>query len=184
MTKYNKLYFKRYTQDNWFFIYLSCRQDVNDRLRVDLDGRIWRHPYSKREKKYLEYEWVLPTYSRNQDGYLQFVWHGHTLQAHRILAEAFCDKSGYDPDGTPWSDNVKLEVDHIDENILNNDPRNLRWVSSEWNKKNILRRMKEDNTEDESGFVDCPTPYYYIGDDYLAEELGLDTTPLITEDKN
>ena len=150
--KYNKLYFKKYTKDDWYWTYLFCKQDVNDRLRVGPNGDIYRHPYSFRKKTYLEDEWVMPTYSLNQGGYKQFQWHNHTLQVHRVIAEAFCDKSGYDPNGTQWDEDVKLEVDHIDEDILNNSPTNLRWVSSDWNKRNILRREKEDNTEDETGF--------------------------------
>lgn len=70
---------------------------------------------------------------------------------HTVVAEAFVEKTGYDPDGAPWKDNVKLEVDHIDENIWNNEPANLRWVSSDWNKRNTLRRDKQDFWDDERG---------------------------------
>ena len=43
------------------------------------------------------------------------------LYVHRILAEVY-KVEGFEEPG-------KIEVDHIDRNITNNDPSNLRWVS-------------------------------------------------------
>lgn len=148
--KYKKLYFKTFNRDEWYYTYLYCDQ-VDDRLRLSPKGEIWRHPYSLQDKSYILTKWVVPSYAANQKGYLQFSWHNHTLQVHTVVAEAFVEKTGYDPDGAPWKDNVKLEVDHIDENIWNNEPANLRWVSSDWNKRNTLRRDKQDFWDDERG---------------------------------
>lgn len=67
---------------------------------------------------------------------------------------AWCERTGYDPDGTEWGEDDKLEVDHIDKDRTNNHPSNLRWVTKVWN-ANGYRKKKE---------------AIYIPDDYLVDE--------------
>lgn len=50
---------------------------------------------------------------------------------HRLVAEAFIEKSDKNPDGTTIEG--KLQVNHKDENGLNNNLQNLEWCDSKYN---------------------------------------------------
>ena len=121
--------------DNWdgstILYYYWC----DDELRIDKFGQIWRHPYIYKDKKVDKSCWSLVSFNPTQDGYYNFTWHGRVMYNHKVIAEAFCYKCGYDPDGTIWDKDEKIEVDHIDRNRQNNTPSNLRWVSGDWNRK-------------------------------------------------
>lgn len=59
------------------------------------------------------------------------------LTVHRVVAEMFVPK----PTGN-GNRLDSLQVDHIDGARLNNDARNLRWVTASENRKNAHRRGK------------------------------------------
>nr|DAS73881.1 MAG TPA: homing endonuclease [Caudoviricetes sp.] len=65
-------------------------------------------------------------------GYRQFRIKGIAVKAHRLVAYAFIEKNR----------DIKLTVDHLDGNKLNNYYKNLEWVSAEEN----VRRAFESGT--------------------------------------
>lgn len=65
-------------------------------------------------------------------GYRQFRINGISVKAHRLVAYAFVEKNR----------DIKLTVDHLDGNKLNNHYSNLEWVSAEEN----VRRAFESGT--------------------------------------
>lgn len=65
----------------------------------------------------------------NSGGYPQVCIDSTTISCHVLVAEAFI---GHRPEG--------LEVDHIDENKINNDFRNLRYVTKSFNNRKNGRR--------------------------------------------
>lgn len=67
--------------------------------------------------------------SQNNCGYMQTCVGDKIVPVHRIVAKAFCKG---------WSEE-KNEVDHIDQNKINNDYRNLRWVTHAENMLNTNR---------------------------------------------
>ena len=75
-------------------------------------------------------------FQKNKNGYLQIsLWANSkrkTFNVHRLVAETFI----------PNSEN-KPQVDHIDNNTINNNISNLRWVTSSENCEN--RGMRSDN---------------------------------------
>jgi hypothetical protein len=76
------------------------------------------------------YEILLKT-NFDLQGYMRFRLNGRTYHVHQIVAMAFLN---HKPCG------FKLVVDHIDENILNNDVSNLRIVT---NRFNTMRNQKK-----------------------------------------
>ena len=59
------------------------------------------------------------------------------IKVHRVVAELFVPKpTGRDGRLPP------LQVDHIDGARMNNDVRNLRWVTASENRRNTTRRAK------------------------------------------
>ena len=156
LPRYAQLRWRPFTKAGWFYTYLE-NAFYRDKLRVDVNGVIYRHPYSQSSKSYDMNQWVVVNPQKGPDGYLQFSWHTHTLQVHRIVALAWCERTGYDPDGNEWGEDDKLEVDHIDFDRTNNHPTNLRWVTKSWNAANTQRtpstrkrnrnRRKKEQTE-------------------------------------
>ena len=63
-----------------------------------------------------------------------------TFRLHQIIAEIFVEN----PENKP-------EVDHIDRNILNNRPENLRWVTRQEQLHN--QGIRSDNTSGVSGVI-------------------------------
>ena len=105
--------------------------DSYDNYEVSSFGRV-RNNRSDRILK--------PSFDR--DGYLKTTlskksqMRTHTM--HRLVAEAFCNN----PDG-------KTQVDHIDNNRLNNHYTNLRWTSLSENNRN--KQITSNNTSGYKG---------------------------------
>ncbi|AXF52527.1 MAG: HNH endonuclease [Caudoviricetes sp.] len=72
------------------------------------------------------------TYARNEYHSVQLTINKKlkTFMVHRLVAEAFCEN--------PNNYNI---VDHIDRNKLNNDSKNLRWVSGSTNALNRNKKL-------------------------------------------
>ena len=100
--------------------------DCSEKIEISNKGRI-RYPHSKKlrkqhpkgtnkgvtENQYL-CVWIKP-----KDTGIQ-----HWLRVHRAVASMFVP--GYEPG---------LEIDHIDDDYLNNEASNLRWVTRQENMK-------------------------------------------------
>jgi hypothetical protein len=79
-------------------------------------------------------------YHQDKDGYLctsvQYLCKSKTVQVHRLVAETYLKR-----------DDLNLQVNHIDENKLNNSLKNLEWVTpqknSEHSKCKHLWKIKE-----------------------------------------
>ena len=71
--------------------------------------------------------------SCNSKGYAIVYMQKNLFKVHRIVGECFVRK--------PKTEE-KLQIDHIDRNRMNNDSRNLRWVSASENRKNCGKRAK------------------------------------------
>ena len=68
-------------------------------------------------------------------GYLQLRLYdsqgiGHTVRIHKLVAETFINN----PDNLP-------QIDHIDNDKLNNDITNLRWVTNQVNTEKALSKI-------------------------------------------
>ncbi|KAK8877926.1 hypothetical protein M9Y10_004689 [Tritrichomonas musculus] len=75
---------------------------------------------------------VKESQKNKENKYISIKLNGQKKLKHRIIAEHFV------PNDDP--ENKKL-VDHIDNNIKNNSPSNLRWVSNSDNQKNRISTM-------------------------------------------
>ena len=128
---------KEYSKDNRYLIYD--------------DGRIYRKPYSIRDKngRTLNYEgiWITPKLSNT--GYVVVSINRKWTQLHRILAETFIDN----PENKPT-------VNHKDGNKLNNAIDNLEWstykenqIHAELNGLTGDRGGVEVDVYDDSGYV-------------------------------
>lgn len=120
--------------ENYVILY---SKEYDDSLKIYRSGLIERHPtiHSGHHRMVVDATvWVAVSINEGTKGYRNFTWHSHTQQYHVILAEAFADKSGYDPDGRPWSENELLEVDHINHDRYDNSVDNLQWVSRRYNR--------------------------------------------------
>lgn len=87
---------------------------------VTKDGKVWSYP-----KKYRPYgKWLKPIIEKT--GYISYNLRSNCYsrrkKAHRLVMET------YNP-----TDNINLEVDHIDSNKLNNNLENLQWVTHSQN---------------------------------------------------
>ena len=71
--------------------------------------------------------------SKNSKGYAIVSLNKSLYKVHKIVGECFVQK----PVTTE-----KLQIDHIDRNRMNNDSRNLRWVTTSDNRKNQKVRNK------------------------------------------
>ncbi len=71
--------------------------------------------------------------SCNSKGYAIVNMQKKLYKVHRIVAETFVKK--------PKTDKT-LQIDHIDRNRMNNNSKNLRWVSASENRKNQKKRAK------------------------------------------
>jgi hypothetical protein len=79
-------------------------------------------------------------YHQDKDGYLctsvQYLCKSKTVQIHRLVAETYLNKNY-----------LNLQVNHIDENKLNNNLKNLEWVTpqknTEHSKCKHLWKLKE-----------------------------------------
>lgn len=65
------------------------------------------------------------------DGYLQFCYKGKHYKLHKAVGELFIPYTGLNPDGTPIKG--KPQVNHKDENKLNNCVDNLEWCGVKYN---------------------------------------------------
>ncbi|MBQ3800737.1 MAG: NUMOD4 motif-containing HNH endonuclease [Treponema sp.] len=81
------------------------------------------------------------TVSQNSKGYaiVSLSKVGKLVKVHSVVAEMFVPKPTGDGNRLP-----PLQVDHIDGARMNNDARNLRWVTASENRKNAHRRGKYD----------------------------------------
>ena len=88
------------------------------------DGQIWSH----RSKKFLK-----PNVNRNGYEYVVFSVDGirKTLTVHRLVAETYIPN----PSGLP-------EVNHVDENKLNNNITNLCWTTASENINHGTRNQR------------------------------------------
>ena len=75
------------------------------------------------------YRVMKPTLS--EDGYLKIFIKGRHTCVHRLVAETFI----------PNPNNLE-QVNHIDENRLNNNVSNLEWCSASYNNRHGIRGMK------------------------------------------
>lgn len=77
------------------------------------------------------------TVSQNSKGYaiVSLSKVGKLVKVHSVVAEMFVPKPTGDGNRLP-----PLQVDHIDGARMNNDARNLRWVTASENRKNAHRR--------------------------------------------
>lgn len=95
-------------------------KNYEDRYAVTSDGKVWSYKY----KKFLK-----P--ATTKEGYLYVVLvKNHTEKTslvHRLVAEAFLSK----PEGC-------IEVNHKDENKLNNSVENLEWCTHIYNSRYSL----------------------------------------------
>lgn len=114
---------------------MNIKQKVIEGVIFDISdtGYVYRHEYVDGQGRKIKGKQVIPY--PNTNGYLHFVY-GHKKNGkhtrhmyfiHRLIAELFVDNP--DPDKY----NV---VDHIDGNILNNNPDNLRWTDTKGNRNN------------------------------------------------
>lgn len=71
--------------------------------------------------------------SCNSKGYAIVNMQRKLYKVHRIVAESFVNK--------PKTEKP-LQIDHIDRNKMNNDSKNLRWVTAAENRKNSGERAK------------------------------------------
>ena len=71
--------------------------------------------------------------SCNSKGYAIVYMQKNVFKVHRIVGECFVKK--------PRTEE-KLQIDHIDRNRMNNDSKNLRWVTASENRKNCGSRAK------------------------------------------
>lgn len=71
--------------------------------------------------------------SCNSKGYAIVNMQRKLYKVHRLVAENFVKK--------PKTDKT-LQIDHIDRNKMNNDSKNLRWVTAAENRKNTGDRAK------------------------------------------
>ena len=101
----------------------------------DNDFQIWSKPRERTKGGYLKFR-------PNEDGYLRVGLYknrkGKMISLHRIIAEILVENADNKP-----------EVDHIDRNILNNRPANLRWATRR--EQNYNRGMLSTNTSGVSG---------------------------------
>lgn len=79
------------------------------------------------------------TVSQNSKGYaiVSLSKVGKLVKVHSVVAEMFVPKPTGDGNRLP-----PLQVDHIDGARMNNDARNLRWVTAAENRSNAHRRGK------------------------------------------
>ena len=129
--------FKEYPKDNRYLIYD--------------DGRIYRKPYSMRDKnnRTLNFDgiWVTPKVSNT--GYVVVSINRKWTQLHRVIAETFI----------PNQEN-KPTVNHIDGNKLNNSLSNLEWSTYKENQNHAEKNNLTGNrgglaidVYDDSGYV-------------------------------
>lgn len=71
--------------------------------------------------------------SSNSKGYAIICIQKKIYTVHRLVGECFLLK----PEGLK-----RMQIDHIDRNRMNNDFRNLHWVSASENRKNQKKRAK------------------------------------------
>ena len=91
--------------------------------------------------------------SVNSEGYFTVGLNRKTYHIHRLVAEHFLDK----PEG-------KSEIDHIDGNRLNNDVKNLRWVT---HKENHNTEAAIKNHKKQRKGIDNRKNNIYLVDNYM-----------------
>lgn len=85
---------------------------------------------------------------RDKDGnpiYYQYqvVLNGKCKVVARLVAEAFVDTNGINPDGTTF-DISKATVDHINHDSSDNRAENLQWVSLKYNiQKDLSKKVRD-----------------------------------------
>lgn len=67
----------------------------------------------------------------NGRGYIKFSYKHKDYNLHKVVAELFIPYTGLNPDGTPIKG--KPQVNHKDENKLNNCVDNLEWCDAKYN---------------------------------------------------
>ena len=113
---------------------MELKQTEYNGYQISNDGRVWSHKSNKFLKPSLD-----------RDGYLKYglsIGGGKvkTVFAHRLVAQAFIPN----PDNLP-------QINHKDENKLNNNVENLEWCSAEYNNNYGTHNKKMSETKQKKG---------------------------------
>lgn len=130
---------------------MELRQTEYEGYQISNDGRVW----SNKSNKFLK-----P--SLDKDGYLKYglsIGGGKvkTVFSHRLVAQAFIPN----PNNLP-------QINHKDENKLNNNVENLEWCSAEYNNNYGLHNKKISETKKTKG---CTGKAVIMCDKNTKEEL-------------
>ena len=85
---------------------------------------------------------------KNKNGepmYYQYIvsLNGKSKTIARLVADAFIEKTGINPDGTTY-DVLKATVDHINRNSADNRVENLQWVGMKYNvQKDLSKKVRD-----------------------------------------